>query len=110
MEDDGVNDAAERGARRRNANRCTDPRGEIRRQDRHAGHEQRARTDADAEGLREENLPVLVTQGQHHLAEDEHDAAKDEELAEVACVVDGARQSADHEEEKRLDGADPGDG
>lgn len=109
VEDDGVDDAAEGAAGGRDADGHADARAEVRAQDGDGGDEQRARADADAERLREKDLPVRRAQGEHHLPEDEHEGAEQQELAEVARVVDGACQRADFEEEEGLDAADPGD-
>lgn len=109
VEDDGVDDAAEGGAGGRDADGHADARAEVRAQNGDGGDEQRARADADAERLREEDLPVRRAQGEHHLPEHEHEGAEQQELAEVARVVDGACQRADFEEEEGLNAADPGD-
>lgn len=109
MEDDGVDDAAEGAACGGDADGHADARAEVGAEDGDGGDEQRARADADAEGLREEDLPVRGTQREHHLPEDEHEGAEQQEFAEVARVVDGAGQGADFEEEERLDAANPGD-
>lgn len=110
VEHDGVNDAAKGGARCGDANGHADACGEVGGEDGDAGDEQRAGSDADAEGLGEEDLPVRMGEGEHHLAEDEHEAAKEEEGAEVAGVIDGACEGGDEQEEEGLDAADPGDG
>lgn len=109
MEDDGVDDAAEGRPGGRDADGHADARAEVGAEDGDGGDEEGAGADADAERLRKEDLPVGSAQGEHHLPEDEHEGAEEEEFAEVAGVVDGAGQGAHFEEEESLDAADPGD-
>ena len=59
VKDNRVDDATERASARGKAYREREFGREIRTQDGDAGHEDATRADADAEGLREEHLPVL---------------------------------------------------
>lgn len=90
MKDNRIDHASKTAPGSRDADRHTDPGAKVRAQDRHAGHEQCTGADADAECLREQDLPVRCAQREHHLAEDEHEAAEEQEFAEVASVIDGA--------------------
>jgi hypothetical protein len=75
-----------------------------------SGDEQRARTNTDADALREEGLPEGRTQGKHYLAEDNEEGSAGEEGADVAHVVEGAGEEAKELDHECLNAPDPGDG
>lgn len=110
VEDDGVDDAAQRTAARGDADGGGQLGGEIRAQNRDGGDEEAARADADAEGLGEQSLPEGVAQREHHLSENDEEGAADQEAAHVAHVVEGAGEEAEELHHESLDRADPGDG
>ena len=63
---------------------------------------------SNAEGLRQQNLPVFLAQRQHHVTQNHHEAARDEKQAKVASIVNRTRNQPGDLEQKTLDGADPG--
>lgn len=72
IQDDWVDDAADGRARRSHTHRQADSGAKVRRKDGHGRYEKTARADAHAEPLREQHLPVLRAETQHHVSE--HDA------------------------------------
>lgn len=109
MEDDRVDDASDAGPRSGNAS-CEGLLGaEIGGDNGDGGDEEAAGAKANAEALREDDLPVGGAEGGHHHAEDDEEGAGEDEGAEVACVVEGTGFDADGEEQEGLEGANPGD-
>jgi hypothetical protein len=85
------------------------PRGKpVRRDgDRHDG--KTPATDADAETLRQEQLPKLGAEALRQGAQDDEERARGQEGPVVPCIVDGARDEAEGDEEEALHGANGGD-
>lgn len=104
---DGVDDTAEARTRRGQAVGQGFLGRKVLRQNGDRGDEEAAVADADAKGLGEHGLPVLLTQGGHHKAKRDEDRTRGDEGAKVARVIRRAGDDADEQEEKRLDRADP---
>lgn len=80
------------------ANSQTEAGVEIGRHDGDGGHEKHSASETDAETLREECLPELLAETQHHEAEDHTKASHEEKEAKVAAVEDGACGGAAEED------------
>ena len=109
VEDDGIDNTAHAGPCGREPDGQPQPRGEVRRQDRDARHEEAAGAQPDAEALRQQRLPKGLGQRQHHEAEDDAEGPQQQQQAQIAAVVDGACHAADGQDQERLDAPDPGD-
>ena len=109
MKDDRIDDRPQTTARGDYSDRQRPSvRTEVRRDQCHAGQEQAAGAQTDAETLREEDLPVLHGEAGHHGTEDGEKCAGDDEGAEVASVEEWAHDKAERYEEESLEGANPG--
>lgn len=73
VQHDGVDDAADAAAGGGDAGGGGQACGEVGAEDGNAGNEEAAGADADAEGLGQEDLPVLSAETEHHLAEDDEE-------------------------------------
>lgn len=104
-----VDDAAQRAARRRDASGQADLGAEVGLQDGDRGREHKASAQADAESLSQDDLPVLRSQTQHHVAEHDQEGADADFEAQVAPVVEGPADEPGRQHEESLDGANPGD-
>lgn len=109
-ENDGEDDARERAAGAGDADGERPARAEVLREDGRRRQEHQAHAHADAHALREQDVPVRRPERRHEHAEHEQELAREEQVPEVACVVEGACHHADEHEEAGLQGADPGDG
>lgn len=109
MEDNGVQHTAQTTAGSRDTHRKGLFGGEVGADDGDGGHEQATEAQADADRLREHDLPVLVAEGDHYHAEDDKEGTRNDEGTKIASVVEGPGCNADDEEQVGLDGADPGD-
>lgn len=108
MEDNRVQNAAKTGSGRRN----TDSEGafgcEVAGDDRHRCDEEPTGTYSHTQSLREHELPILVTQTDHHKPEDDHEASYPDKLASVASIEERAGEDRAAAEEESFDAADPG--
>lgn len=108
-EDEGEHDPGQRAARAREADGERAAGAKVLRQDGRGRQEGQAHPYADAHALREEDVPVRRPQRGHELAEHDEEEAREEEVAEIPGVVEGAGDHADEHHEAGLQGADPGD-
>lgn len=109
VEDDGVYDAADAGAGGGDSICQGSFLLEVLGHEGDGRDEEAACADADAKALGEHDLVVFRGEAGHHVAEDDHEAAKGDEGVEVACVEEGACDDADGHEEMGFYGADPCD-
>ncbi|KAK1456969.1 hypothetical protein CCUS01_09849, partial [Colletotrichum cuscutae] len=84
------------------------PLGKVRRDEGDRGTEEAPVAQADADPLREQELPVPRAGRGRQGARDDEDGAGCRDGAEVARVREAAGEGAYEEEEEDLDGADPG--
>ena len=82
---------------------------EIHAQDGHPGHEETPGTEADAQRLRQHDLPVLRAEAGGQGAEHHQRGASPDELGKKASIEGGASADADENEQKCLRGPDPRD-
>lgn len=103
----GEHEAAGRAAARRDAHDEGPLLLPVRRDDGHGRAEEEPVAEAEADALREEQLPVLRAHGRREDAERHEGDADGHHWLEEAGVREAAGEGADEEEEEDLDGSDP---
>ncbi|TPX17931.1 uncharacterized protein E0L32_011994 [Thyridium curvatum] len=108
LEDERVDDPAQAAAADGDARDEGAPAQEPLRQDGEPGHDDAAGAEADAEPLRQQDVPVLRADARHHGAEGDAEGAHGQERRAPPGVEERARDGAAAEQQEGLDGADPG--
>lgn len=108
MEDDRVQNTTKTGSGRCNPDSEGAFGCEVAWDDRYRCDEEPTGAYAHTQPLSEHELPILVTQTDHHKPEDDHKASCPDELASVASIEERAGEDRAAAEEERFDAADPG--